>query len=138
MACVSAILEDPQTARVVALLRAGQTLDQVSQQLGLHRSAVYRRKVAAGLPRRWRPLTVAERRAIRALLAADYSRRQVAAMVGRGLGTVARLAGRGGVVHRATRSAYRCPGCGYLIHVTPCVICLSRGVRPPCPSAPRD
>jgi len=121
---------DPLTRRVVALIHAGHTLDQIAQRLGVHRSSVYRRKVAAGVAGRWRPLTDQERRRIRALIDADYSRRQVAAMVGRGLGTVARLAAQQQDLDghpRHVRTAYRCPRCGYLVQVSPCVICAARG-----------
>lgn len=125
---------DPLTRRVVALIHAGLTLDQIAQDLGVHRSSVYRRKVAAGVPRRWRPLTDRERERIRTLIDADYSRRQVAAIVGRGLGTVARLAARrpdldGEDEYQATRHVrltYRCPQCGHLVQIAPCLICAAR------------
>lgn len=127
---MATVASDPLTSRVVELLHQGHTLDQVASRLGLHRSNVYRRKLAAGLPRRWTPLSDRERRRIRDLINADYSRREVARRVHRGLGTVARVAVRlqnhGSETYRATRSVYRCPGCGTLINIRPCLICAAK------------
>jgi IS30 family transposase len=121
---------DPTTTRAARLAARGWTLTQISERLGLHRSACYRRLRAANCERRWQPLSAAERRRIARLIEADYSRRDVAELVHRGLGTVARVAARlrGPEEHQGTR-AYRCPGCGHLVHVRPCVICEARGLR---------
>lgn len=112
------------------MLLSGSSCDAVAEALGVHRSTAYRLRLACGLPRRWFPLTSDERRQIRRLLAGNLSRRAVARMTGRGLGTVGRIGSLrrpGDSGPRRVRAAYRCPGCGYLIRIRPCVICLAGG-----------
>jgi hypothetical protein len=135
---MTSLAECPMTRLVTRLRQAGCSLAQIAVELSLHRSAVYRRLVASGEPRRWRPLTEVERERIRVLLEADLSRRVVARLSGRGLGTVARVA-----IHaqpaddppdepqpldrlQHVRHAVRCPGCGAAINVLPCVTCAAR------------
>jgi len=125
---MQSLAADPSTARVASLARAGLTIEQIADRLQIHRSSVYRRMRAARLPGQWAPLSSDERRRIRELLENDYSRRQVAVMVGRGLGTVARV-GRslqGRARHRRLRSPRRCPGCGHMIVLKPCLVCSTR------------
>jgi len=117
---------------VERMLRAGSSCAAVADCLGLHRSAVYRIRRQLELPRRWYVVTETERRRIVRMLNQDLSRREVAKRTNRGLGTVSRIGtGAGGPVLRVarTRQAYRCPGCGFLICVRPCLICQSGGAE---------
>jgi len=118
---------DPNTQSVAKLAADGLTIDAIAGRLQIHRSSVYRRMRAA-FGRRRQPVTDQERARIVALLEEDHSRREVAEMTGRGLGTVARI-GRslqGPSQHRRLRSARRCPGCGHFVMIEPCVICAAR------------
>jgi transposase len=124
---------DPSTAAVAELIRRGLSLEAVATALTLHRSAVYRRARAAGVKRRWTRLTAKERQAIRALLLADLSRREVARRTGRGLGTVARLGAAmqtKNSVHR-TRRPWRCPTCGARLQIRPCLRCQATALLCP-------
>jgi transposase len=130
-----ALVNCPLTARIVCLAAGGLSLDQIAKKLAVHRSSVYRRLRAAGVQRQWTPTTSAERARIRRLIAADHSRRAVASMTGRGLGTVARIAAAAyglngdalrGRVRRLQRPV-RCPTCGAKIVELPCLVCRLRG-----------
>jgi len=68
------------------------------------------------------------------MLAEDMSRREVAQRTGRGLGTVSRvgaesMTGESQSRLRRVKRAYRCPGCGFKIHLKPCLICASGGAE---------
>lgn len=109
------------------MLRSGSSCQAVAAVLQLHRSTIYRLR-RAKLPRRWYRLTAAERRAIeRKLLDDDLSRREIARQTGRSPSTISRVStamvdrGSGDRVRRVR--AYRCPGCGGLVTVVPCVFC---------------
>lgn len=119
------LLECPLTKRVTRFAERGLTIRSIAQQLDLHPSSVYRRLVAAGR-RCWEPLTDAERRRIRELIAADNSRRSVARSTGRGLGTISRIAKPHDSTTRRLRSAVRCPTCRAKIVQLPCVACEAR------------
>lgn len=116
---------------VERMLRAGCSCAAVAQRLNLTRSAVYRIRRQMDLPRRWYLVTPDERRQIKGLLNRDLSRREVARRTKRGLGTVSRIgaAAVGAPRVARTRQAYRCPGCGYLICVRPCLICARGGAE---------
>lgn len=118
--------------RVERMLQAGSSCAAVARAVGLHQSAVYRIRRQLELPRRWYLVTDQERRQIVRLLNEDLSRREVARRTNRGLGTVSRIGTAAcGTAQRVarTRQAYRCPGCGYLICVRPCLICLDGGAE---------
>jgi DNA invertase Pin-like site-specific DNA recombinase len=123
--------QSPSASRVVRLIKAGATIAAAAEECGLHRSAVYRRMLACGIrtARSWAPLTKRERQEILRLLEADKSRREVAEITGRGLGTVARIAVQArdddSDVTRL-KTAVRCPDCGNRITVRPCLICAAR------------
>lgn len=119
------LLDCPLTKRVERFADRGLTIRSIAQQLDLHPSSVYRRLVAAGR-RCWEPVTDAERRRIRDLIAADNSRRAVARSTGRGLGTISRIAKPNDSTTRRLRSAVRCPKCRAKIVQLPCVACEAR------------
>lgn len=123
----------PTIDRVAQLAREGSTIDAIASELGLHRSSVYRRMCAAGVAagRRMTRVSPGERLRITELLEQDHSRREVARLTGRGLGTVGRIgrALQGPEVHRRLRSARRCTKCGHVVVVDPCVICTARNAH---------
>lgn len=120
------LLECPLTKRVTRFAESGLTIRSIAQRLDLHPSSVYRRLVAAGRRRCWTPVTDAERRRIRDLIAADNSRRAVARSTGRGLGTISRIAKPNDSSTRRLRSAVRCKTCRAKIVQLPCVACEAR------------
>jgi len=129
-----AVQSCPLTRRVIALVESGATIDQAAQRCHLHPSSAYRRLLAANVrsTRSWTRLSAPEVQRIRTLIDSDHSRREVARVTGRGLGTVARVAMAAqrdpdDDAPRRVRSAVRCGGCGYLVTVQPCVICAARG-----------
>ncbi len=123
------MLNSAETQSALAAIRGGATLAEAAEASGLHPSSIYRRMRRQGVKsHRCKPprLSGKEKATIRRLLD-RYSRREVAEQVGRGLGTVSRVAtdGNGSGL---TRSARRCPGCGYLIRTQRCLICVTRNV----------
>lgn len=126
---------------VERMLRAGSSCAAVAGSLNLHRSAVYRIRRQMSLPRRWYVVNQQERRQIVRMLNQDFSRREVARRTNRGLATISRIGTAVcGTAPRVakTRQAYRCPGCGYLICVRPCLICQAGGGEDPLGEARRS
>ena len=127
----------PQTPRILSLLSGGLSLDEIAAAVAMHRSSVYRRLRAVGCVRRWQPLSPAEKRRIRQLLESDLSRRVVARMTGRGLGTVARIGVEAYALPpsevrfhvRRIATAVRCQTCGAKIVQVPCLYCALRAAR---------
>ncbi len=111
--------------QLVQLVIAGWTLRAAGRQFGLSQTSAWRIVAAKGdIPRRRRPrVPPATIRAINRLLASGYTQHRVAAELGISRDTVRR--------HDDSRptgrcSKRRCPTCGALIVIKPCLACSSR------------
>ena len=121
-------MDASEVQRIGNLVSQGVSLRAVAVAVGLGKSTVHARLVAAGdrWPRRRRkPLSGRDRARIVSMAeSGEPSLNRIAGAVERSWHTVRRILESERVPRQTIR--YRCPRCGYLVQVVPCQICEAR------------
>ena len=110
------------------LVSSGQSLRAIAAHMGLSPTTIYRHLVRSGdhyERRRRRPVLPQDRKQIVCLAQqGETSIRRIAVSVHRSWHTVRRIVEAEGLPRVA--APHRCHQCGYLVRLTPCVICQAQ------------
>ena len=115
-------------SRMGELVSSGQSLRAIAATVGLSPTTIYRHLVRSGdqyARRRRRPVLPQDRQQISHLARqGETSIRRIAVSVHRSWHTVRRIVEAEGLPRMA--APHRCHQCGYLVRITPCVICQAQ------------